>query len=81
MGNVILINAPSFAGFCWSIAKKFLDPKTASKFAILVGPSKDTLKQLCGEIVLPEEYGGTNPYVLPHPVKKVDEKFNELYPL
>jgi hypothetical protein len=80
-GNIILINAPSFAGACWSVVKKFLDPKTVSKISILVGPCPDVLRKTCGEAVLPVEFGGTNEYILPHPVQKIDARFNQEFPL
>jgi len=80
-GNLIFVNAPSFAGSIWTIIKKFLDPKTASKISILVGPSREYLREVCGEAVLPIEFGGTNSYVLPHPVQKVDAIFDRDYAL
>ena len=80
-GNLILINAPSYAGSVWNMVKRFLDPKTASKISILVGPSPSVLRKVCGEACLPMEYGGTNKYVVPHPVQRIDEEFNRLYPM
>ena len=79
--RIILVNAPAYAGTVWNAAKRILDKTTAEKIHILVGPSKDVLRKLCGETVLPIEFGGTNPIEVPHPIQRIDEDFERDFPL
>lgn len=69
-GYLIVTNAPPSAAIGWNIVKRFLDPKVAEKISILSGPAHDFLRNLYGEKVLPVEYGGTNPFVIPHAIHK-----------
>ena len=80
-GPLLLINAPNYAMRVWSIAKRFLDPHTAANIHILHGPSTSEILSHFGPDVVPVEFGGTNPYTLPHLPAKVDEAFDRAFPL
>jgi len=80
-GNLVFINAPSYAASIWSIAKRIIDPNTANRISIIPGPATDYLLHVAGPSVLPIEFGGNNPYVLPHCLAKMDSKFEADFPL
>jgi len=39
------------------------------------------LRETVGDAALPVEYGGSNPFVLPHPIQRIDDEFERQYPL
>jgi hypothetical protein len=74
---VFLINCPSFLPRLYGIVKLFLDPVTASKITLL---GKKELLESYGAEVVPIEYGGDNPIVVPSCPHYVDAEFNLRYP-
>ena len=79
-GKVFLINSPSFLPRLWAIVKRFLDPVTVSKISIVNGPGRKELIDAFGAQVVPVEYGGLNPIVVPAPPMVVNDAFDKLWP-
>ena len=65
-GPIFIVNAPGFICTLWKIMRRFLDPTVAAKISIHGNIPKTILAEKIGIDVLPEEFGGTSPYVLPH---------------
>ena len=65
LGRCLIINAPSFFSLIWSIIRRWLDPRTASKIEIYSSKAKaeKRLQELIKEQHLPREYGGSAPTV------------------
>ena len=65
LGKCLIINAPSFFSLIWSIIRRWLDPRTASKIEIYSSKSKAErrLAELISQEHLPREYGGSAPTV------------------
>ena len=65
LGRCLIINAPSFFSIIWSIIRRWLDPRTASKIEIYSSKSKaeKRMEELINEEHLPREYGGSAPTV------------------
>ena len=65
LGKCLIINAPSFFSLIWSIIRRWLDPRTASKIEIYSSKSKaeKRLSELVAQENLPKEYGGVAPTV------------------
>ncbi|KAH9262350.1 hypothetical protein BASA82_000618 [Batrachochytrium salamandrivorans] len=80
-GNVVLINAPSFAAWGWSLVKKMLDPKLVAKIKIMGLPDTGELVEIFGREALPKDFGGDNPYPLPAPIRKMSQQFQLDFPL
>eukprot|EP00947_MAST-08B_sp_MAST-8B-sp1_P001275 g1275.t1 len=72
-GPIFIVNAPRFIVTMYSVAKRILDPTVASKIRIFAGIPGDILAEELGADVLPVEFGGTNPYEVPH-VEKLDQR-------
>jgi hypothetical protein len=64
VGHILLINAPRIVSIIFNRCfKHFLDPVTASKVEIHSGCER--LLELADPSVIPVEFGGTSPFVLP----------------
>ena len=61
-----IINSPYIFSAIWSLIKGWLDPVTAAKFHILGADYAGMLRERIKPEHLLQEYGGTNPYELPH---------------
>lgn len=80
-GNVVLINAPSFAAWGWNLVKKVLDPKLVAKIKIMGSPDVGELVAIFGREALPRDFGGDNPYPLPAPIRRMSQQFQLDFPL
>lgn len=60
---LLIINAPSWFGLIWSVIKKLIDPRTASKIEVFtnskVGIAR--MNELIDETQIPSDYGGSGP--------------------
>mmetsp|Transcript_6053 Transcript_6053/g.8579 ORF Transcript_6053/g.8579 Transcript_6053/m.8579 type:complete len:330 (+) Transcript_6053:784-1773(+) len=60
---LVIINAPGIFSFAWSLVKKFIDPRTASKVEIYSNAKEG--KKRIAEIIetkdIPSDYDGTSP--------------------
>jgi hypothetical protein len=66
LGKLFLINAPFIFSPIFSIIKPFVDPVTIQKFVLAHDAgTKELLKEI-DESVLLIEYGGQDPFVVPH---------------
>ena len=65
LGRCLIINAPSFFSVIWSVVRRWLDARTASKIEIYSSKAKaeKRLKELISLENLPREYGGVAPNV------------------
>ena len=61
--SLIIVNAPGFFSFFWSIIRNLLDAKTQALIEIYSSPEKgqQRLLQLIDESELPRDYGGKAP--------------------
>lgn len=59
LGRVIVINAPSVFPVFWKMAKRWLNPVTASKVEVCGADYKETLLKFIDAENLPEEFGGS----------------------
>eukprot|EP00584_Thalassiosira_punctigera_P006403 CAMPEP_0172531302 /NCGR_PEP_ID=MMETSP1067-20121228/4765_1 /TAXON_ID=265564 ORGANISM="Thalassiosira punctigera, Strain Tpunct2005C2" /NCGR_SAMPLE_ID=MMETSP1067 /ASSEMBLY_ACC=CAM_ASM_000444 /LENGTH=632 /DNA_ID=CAMNT_0013315667 /DNA_START=193 /DNA_END=2091 /DNA_ORIENTATION=+ len=60
---LLIINAPSWFGLIWSVVKKLIDPRTASKIEVFTSTKNGDkrMRELIDESQLPSEYGGGGP--------------------
>jgi hypothetical protein len=79
-GPLFLINAPYMAPKIWQMIKPFIDPQTANQICIVAGPARELLIEEFGAEVVPMEWGGLNPYQVPHSPEKLTEEFDKRYP-
>lgn len=73
-GTLYLINCPSFVSSMWSIAKRFLDPTTESKFRIYTDTPIQVLEEEIGLDALPPDFGGTSKAHFPTTMRHEDIK-------
>lgn len=61
--SLVIVNAPGFFSFIWSIISRFIDPKTKSLIEIYSSSEKGKarLLELIDERQLPRDYGGRAP--------------------
>ena len=59
---MLVLNAPSFFSFSWSVIKKFIDPRTASRIQVFSSTEKGlkALFDLVDKKQIPIDYGGSN---------------------
>mmetsp|Transcript_18945 Transcript_18945/g.29184 ORF Transcript_18945/g.29184 Transcript_18945/m.29184 type:complete len:638 (+) Transcript_18945:249-2162(+) len=60
---LVILNAPTIFSFAWSIAKKFIDARTASKVEIYSNTKEGNkrLEELIDTQSIPSDFGGTAP--------------------
>jgi hypothetical protein len=60
---LLIINAPSWFGLVWSVAKKLIDPRTASKIEVFTDSKKSLarMNELIDQTQIPLDYGGSGP--------------------
>ncbi|KAL3787254.1 hypothetical protein HJC23_004128 [Cyclotella cryptica] len=60
---LLIINAPSWFGLVWSVAKKLIDPRTASKIEVFTDSKKGIarMNELIDQNQIPLDYGGSGP--------------------
>lgn len=87
--RAFIINAPMSFRAVWSAVKPLLDPKTSQKIIILGSNYKEALLEVIPPSQLPAHYGGLcqctyandpRDFCLPHKVRKMDDKDEELAP-
>jgi hypothetical protein len=66
MGMLFVVNAPWFFSALWAIARLWLDDRTRNKIHILGSNYKEVLLRHIPAENLPVEFGGTDPFVVPH---------------
>jgi hypothetical protein len=59
---MLILNAPGFFSFSWTIIKKFLDARTAARIQVFSSEEKglQALRALIGSAQIPRDYGGGN---------------------
>jgi hypothetical protein len=59
---MLVLNAPSFFSFSWTVIKKFIDPRTASRIQVFSSAEKGlkALFDLVDKRSIPIDYGGQN---------------------
>jgi hypothetical protein len=59
---MLILNAPAFFSFSWTIIKKFLDARTAARIQVFSNEEKglQALRALIGSAQIPRDYGGGN---------------------
>ena len=83
---LLIINAPSWFGVVWSVAKKLIDPRTASKIEVFTN-SKNGLKrmvELIDESQISSDCGGMGPSLAKAASSEAGSKMvvlNKLLPL
>ncbi|KAL7537694.1 hypothetical protein ACHAWF_005873 [Thalassiosira exigua] len=60
---LLIINAPSWFGFVWSVVKKLIDPRTASKIEVFTSSKTGSKRmiELIDNSQIPSCYGGSGP--------------------
>lgn len=60
---LLIINAPSWFGLIWSVVKKLIDPRTASKIEVFTSAKAGLarINELIDESQIPADYGGLGP--------------------
>ncbi|KAL7543248.1 hypothetical protein ACHAXR_012547 [Thalassiosira sp. AJA248-18] len=60
---LLIINAPSWFGFVWSLVRKLIDPRTASKIEVFTSAKAGSkrMDELIGNSQIPSCYGGMGP--------------------
>ena len=60
---LVLINAPSWFGLVWSVVKKLIDARTASKIEVFTNAKAglDRMNELIDNSQIPSDYGGAGP--------------------
>jgi hypothetical protein len=60
---LLIINAPSWFGLVWSVIRKLIDPRTASKIEVFTSSKKGIarMRDLIDDSQIPSDYGGTGP--------------------
>lgn len=59
----LIINAPSWFSLIWSVVKKLIDPRTASKIEVFTSSKSGTarMNELIDHAQIPADYGGSGP--------------------
>jgi hypothetical protein len=59
---MLILNAPGFFSFSWSVIKKFIDARTAARIQVFSSEEKGlkALGAMIDQSEIPEDYGGTN---------------------
>eukprot|EP00980_Cylindrotheca_fusiformis_P021916 scaffold8747_cov96-Cylindrotheca_fusiformis.AAC.11 len=59
---MLILNAPGFFSFSWTVIKKFLDARTAARIQVFSSEEKglQALRALIGSEEIPQDYGGQN---------------------
>jgi len=57
---LLIINAPGWFGFVWSVVKKLIDPRTASKIEVFTNAKQGAkrMEELIDNSQIPTDYGG-----------------------
>jgi len=60
---LLIINAPSWFGLVWSVVRKLIDARTASKIEVFTNTKKGIarMQDLIDNSQIPSDYGGTGP--------------------
>ncbi|KAK1745950.1 CRAL/TRIO domain-containing protein [Skeletonema marinoi] len=60
---LLIINAPSWFGLVWSVVRKLIDARTASKIEVFTSSKKGfaRMRDLIDNSQIPSDYGGTGP--------------------
>jgi len=60
---LLIMNAPSWFGLIWSVAKKLIDPRTASKIEVFTSAKSGDkrMNELIDKSQIPSNYGGDGP--------------------
>jgi hypothetical protein len=60
---LLIINAPSWFGLVWSVVRKLIDARTASKIEVFTSSKKGMarMQDLIDNSQIPSDYGGTGP--------------------